>query len=158
MVNYKIYMEKLEKVNEKQIEFAKLLGLNVTGLTKRVALRMIHDNIHVRLHGEKIKGGKLKAPTEKQINFGKKFGLDFSKLSSSIAFAYISDLMVILNFKSIEEQNIIPGDCVINKHDKLEKEYIVSSINKDGYIYFKKSSGANARHLVKINKGDLWLF
>jgi hypothetical protein len=145
------YFDKLIRTNEHQIEFGRLLDLNLVGLTVRVALAIIHDDIDKRFNAK-----ELKMASEKQIELGKKFNCDFSKLTFSVAFAYIQDIMVMLNLKSIEEQNIKSGDNVINKYSK--KEYIVSSISKEGHVFFKKGrggSGGAARYLIKINKEKL---
>jgi hypothetical protein len=141
------YDDRLVRISEDQIEFGRLLGLDFTGLTVQVAWAMIYDNIDKNFYGK-----QLKMASEKQIELGKKFGFDFSKLTTGVASSYIKDILVTLNFKSINEQDIKPGDYVINKYDKLKREHIVSSINKEGYIYFKKGSGGSARYLIKINK------
>jgi hypothetical protein len=141
------YFNKLIRTNERQIEFGRLLGLNFHGLTVGAAFAMIHETIDKNFNGK-----ELKAASEKQIELGEKFGFDFSKLTTHVASAYIKDILVALNFKSTEEQHIKPGDCVINKYDKEKKEHIVSSIGKEGYIFFKKTSGGCARYLIKIDK------
>jgi len=145
------YYNRLSRTNDRQIEFGRLLGLNLTGLTERVAFAMISENIDMN-----FKGLPLKMATSKQIELGERFGFDFNKLTVGVASAYIRDIMEALNYKSIDEQNIKSGDHVINKHDKYHREYIVSSIGKEGYIYFKKinntKAGGSARTLIKINK------
>jgi hypothetical protein len=143
----KKYMDKLIRANERQIEFGRLLGLDFSGITIRVASAMIRETIDKNFNGE-----ELKMASEKQIALGVKFDLDFSKLTTRVASAYIKDILEALNYKSIEEQNIKPGDYVVNKYDESKKEYIVSSINKEGYLYFKKSGGGSARYMIKINK------
>ena len=143
----KNYMDKLDRVNVRQTEFGQLLGLNLKGLTKRVALAMIRDNIETKFNGI-----ELRAATEKQIALGRKFSLDLSNLTAGVASAYIKDVMETLNFKSIDEQDINPGDYVINKYDKSRTEHIVSSISKEGYLYFKKSGGGAARYMIKSAK------
>ena len=150
------YLNKLAKTNENQIAFGLTLGLSVEGLTVRVALAMIHDFIY-----ENFEGVELKEPTDKQIKFGEKFGVDFSNMSKNVAFAYITDILEALNLKSIEEQNIKHGDHVINKHDKAKTVHVISSISKDGHLYFKKDNenkcckGA-ARYMIKINKNLIY--
>ena len=150
------YLNKLAKTNEDQIAFGLTLGLSVEGLTVRVALAMIQDIIY-----EKFEGVKPEKPTDKQIEFGKKFGFNFSKVSGNVAFAHNADLLEALNYKSIEEQNIKEGDHVINKYDKTKMVYVVSSMGKGGYLFFKKSTekncskgskGGAARHMTKINE------
>jgi hypothetical protein len=143
----KKYMDRLTRTNERQIEFGCLLGLNCSGITVRVALAMIWETVDINFNGR-----ELKMASEKQIALGKKFDFDFAKLTTRVASAYIKDILEALNYKSIDEQNIKPGDHVVNKYDESKKEHIVSSINKEGYLYFKKSSGGSARHMIKINK------
>jgi hypothetical protein len=144
-------MEKYEchlpKTNERQVKFGRLLGFDFTGLTVGVARAIIDDYIK-----KNYDGLELKPASKKQIELGKNFDLDFSESTFGVTFAYIKDLLVKLNFKSIEDQNIKPGDYVINVYSKQKDEHIVSSINKEGYIYFKKRSGGAARYLMKINK------
>jgi hypothetical protein len=141
------YESHLPKTNERQVKFGRLLGLDFTGLTVRVAKAIIKDYIE-----KNYDGLELRSASKKQIELGKKFDLDFSELTVGVASAYIKDILVKLNFKSIEEQNIKPGDYVINKYSEQKDEHIVSSINKEGYIYFKKGSGGAARYLIKTNK------
>ena len=126
----KEYMNKLEIVTEQQIEYGKSFGLNLNQLPKDVARAMIIEVIDAYFSKE-----DKKAATENQINLGKKFNLDFTKFSCAVASVYIKNLMLALNYKSIEEQGIRPGDYVVNKHDKLKNAYIVSSINKAGYVF-----------------------
>lgn len=140
-------MDKLIRANERQIEFGLLLGLNFSGITVRVASAVLREAIDKNFYGE-----ELKMASEKQIALGEKFDFDFSRLTTQVASAYIKDILEALNYKSIEEQNIKPGDYVINKYDILKEEHIVSSINKEGYLYFKKNGGGAARYMIKINK------
>jgi len=113
----------------------------------RVARAMINDEIEKRFNGK-----ELRKSSEKQIEIGSKFGLDLSGLSWGVAFANIADILENLNYESIEKQDIKPGDRVVNKYEKNEIEYIVSSIGSGGYVYFKKpGSGASARCLIKTN-------
>jgi hypothetical protein len=140
------YEDHLPKTNEQQIKFGRLLNLDFAGLTVRVANAMIHDSIEKHFYGK-----ELRTATGKQIELGEKFGMNLSKFTVGVASAYLRDLMVKLNFKSIEEQNIKPGDYVINKYNEKKEEHMVSSINNEGYIYFKKNSGGAARYLIKIN-------
>jgi hypothetical protein len=144
MEKYEIH---LPKTNERQIKFGRVLGQDFTGLTVRVARAMIRDYIE-----KNYDGLELRTASEKQIELGKKFDLDFSKLTVGVASAYIKDILVKLNFKSIEEQNIKPGDFVVNKYSERKDEHTVSSISKEGYIYFKKGSGGAARYLIKTNE------
>ena len=143
----KKYFEKIKKTNHRQVEFGKLLGLDFSGLSVRVSLAMLKE-----ITERDFNGMELKMATEKQITLGKKFDLNFSNLTVGVASAHIKDILEALNFKSIEEQNIKSGDCVVNKYDKSGKEHIVSSIGKEAYLYFKKSGGGAARHMIKINR------
>jgi hypothetical protein len=145
------YLDRLVRTNERQIEFGRLLGLNFTGLTFNIARAMIDESVDKNFMGK-----EQKMATAKQIELGKKFNLDFSNLSSGIASAHIKDIMEALNYKSIDEQDIKPGDYVINKYDENKTEHIVSSIDEKGHIYFKnkyksKGAGGDARYLIKIN-------
>ena len=147
------YMEKITKTNYRQIEYGKLLGKDFSGLSVRVASAILRESIEKDFNNK-----ELKSVTKKQIEFGRIFEIDLSNLSSLVASAYIKDILEALNLISIEEQNIQKGDYVINKYDKSKIEYIVSSINKEGYLYFKKSvdekvgynAGGAARYMIKL--------
>jgi hypothetical protein len=145
------YFDRLMKINERQIEFGRLLGVNLTGLPLPVASAMINEVVE-----KKFWGKEPKPASQKQIEFGKKFNFDSSELSDTVASGYICHILAALDLRSIEEQNIKPGDCVINKYDP-EREYIASSISDDGRtVYFKKNrhgrKGGVARYLQKVNK------
>ena len=134
--------EYIIKTNEQQIAFGLLLGLNLKNYTIRVAKAMIDDEIE-----EQFYMNKRKMASKKQIELGNKFGLDFTELSLGVASANIKDLMIKLNLENIEKQDIKPGDRVVSKYDKNKIEFIVSSIGRDGYLYYKKpGSGASARY------------
>jgi hypothetical protein len=61
----KNYIGNLARTNEQQIEFGRLLDLDFTGLTVRVAVAMVHAAL------DKIFNGKeLKMASEKQIELG----------------------------------------------------------------------------------------
>lgn len=91
--------------------------------------------------------------------------IDLSKSSFRVAVARIKDALTEKNLRVIEELQLVPGDQVILTRwfnlsgisAKSEQKFIVSSIRKDGLVYFKGGNGrcAWAGKLRKIGGDNL---
>ena len=143
-------LTKIKKVLDKQVEFGKNLGLDLNCCTINVAVAKIEDLIDQTFWGK-----SLGSPSKKQIELASKFGYDISEETRRVGATVISDIMEQLNFESIDLQQLMPGDTVINKWDSLSQKQVISSIQEDGLVYFKggNSKRAWARNLIKIEKG-----
>ena len=52
--------------------------------------------------------------------------------------------MTQLNLEFIASQRLAPGVAVTNKHDQLNRTFVISSITEDGTVYFRGGNGAKA--------------
>ena len=145
-------LTKIQKVSEKQVAFGRKLGIDLSNGTIRVAVAKIED-----LVDQNYWERELRKPTEKQIELATKFGYDISRETHREGSAVIDNIMEQLNLESIDEQNLRPGDAVINKWDSLCHEYVISTIRDDGLVFFKGGNGkrAWARNLIKVDRHDV---
>lgn len=136
-------------VNEKQIEFGRQIGIDLAGRSLNVARAMIADVIQRDFSGLPDLG----SPTERQVSLAKKFDHDISNTTRRVGDAIIADLMLRLNFEAIDCQGLAPDVVVVNKHDKLQRKSVISSISSDGTVYFRGGNGARAwaRSLIKCD-------
>lgn len=91
--------------------------------------------------------------------------IELSKSSFRVAVARIKDVLTEKNLRIIEELEVVPGDQVVLSRSfnlygiskKLKQKFIVSSIRKDGLVYFKDGNGrcAWAGKLRKIGGNNL---
>lgn len=147
--------------SQEQINIGSKLGLDVPRDSWNVARAKLLDFI-----GDAIGNSvKYTNPTKKQIEFGKELEIDVSKNSFRVAVARIKDALTEKNLRAIEELQLVPGDQVILPRwfnfngisEKLEEKFIVSSIRKNGLVYFKGGNGrcAWAGKLRKIGSNNL---
>lgn len=135
-------------VNEEQLEFCEKLGLSVQGDSVGVAMAKVSEMVDSTFNKERPR----KALSPKQIELARQFGQDISQESKIVGEAIITDIMHQLNMNAISSQNLESGVAVINKHDSLQRNYVISSIAPDGTVYFKGGNGqrAWARSLVAV--------
>lgn len=83
---------------------------------------------------------KLRLPTEKQIELAKSLGIHTEGKSFRILSAEITDTLEIKSFNNVEAQRINVGTKVeyIGNRDDMPKYLVVSTVAKNGYLYFKK--------------------
>lgn len=64
----------------------------------------------------------------------------------------MDDIFDQLNRESVENQNLRPGDVVTKRWDQNGKQYVISSIQEDGSVYFKggNMNRAWARNVQKV--------
>lgn len=143
-------METTRKVTQAQIDFGRRLGLELSEKSIGVAHAMIQDAIQRSFFGK----NDLGSPSAKQIELATKFGYDIRHETRGVGDATITDIMDDLNCRAIAEQTLEAGVRVRNKHDTLNREWVISSVSADGTVYFKGGNGARAwaRSLVRITK------
>jgi hypothetical protein len=139
----------VEKTSQEQVLFGKKLGLDLTGCSVGVALAKIEDVIDLEFW--KI---ELKTLTEKQINFGRNLGFDISEMPKRQGEAFLYDILHQMNCEAIENEQLKSGVKVRNIFDKYNNIKIISSISKNGTVYFKGGNGkrAWARNLKNVEK------
>ncbi|MCE5249004.1 hypothetical protein LLG96_02165 [bacterium] len=137
------------ELTEKQLEFGRKLGLNLEQSSFRVALARINDLIFKEFVGE-----APRKPSLNQIKLCKKFGVDVSTESAKVAEAMVQDILENLNIESVRTQDLKFGDIVKNRHDSIQRHYVISSIDDSGIVTFQGSDKekAPARNLIKIGK------
>ncbi|MTJ32063.1 hypothetical protein [Aphanizomenon sp. UHCC 0183] len=144
------YFNKIPRVDNKEVEFAKYLGIDIQNYPKEVAyiviqnyIDLVFDNFDDRF------------PTEKQINFLSQFGIDVSYENRFVVDAVIESTMTILNLNTIETENLkLKHGSKVFHINNPEKILIISSITNKGMVYFKGGNGqkAYARNLKAIHK------
>ena len=143
--------------NEHQKSIANLLGIDISQDTLEIAAARIEDFVSPAIYP----GKPARMPTDKQILFASSLGIDVTKDSFCIASVKIDQELQAKNRRAIIEMNLKPGDCVV-KHESvrfndethdLDREYIISSIGRNGRIWFKggNGQGAWATQLEKLN-------
>lgn len=82
---------------------------------------------------------KLRKPSEKQVEYARSLGIDPMGKSFRFLSAEIDDVLEMKAYQYIDEQNLNPGDKVkyIGPREDIPKELIISTIGKNGFIYFK---------------------
>ncbi len=135
-------------VIKKQVDFARLLGLEISGDTVSIAYAKILDVIE-----KDFLGIDIETPSDKQFELANMLGCNIENYSRRVAFIVIKDIIARRNVESIRKYNIKPGDKVVHSLDNIEKEYIISSISEKGQVYFKGGQGrqAWASSIVKID-------
>lgn len=138
-------LTKVGKVSPEQVEFGKRIGLDLNGCTVNVAIARIQDAIDQLFWGK-----SLGQPTAKQVALADKFGYDLRGETRRVAHAIIDDLMLQLNREAIEEHDLKPGAKI--RHVQNGNEYVISSVQDDGMVFFKGGNGkkAWARNLVGV--------
>jgi hypothetical protein len=141
----------IDIVNEEQVSFGALLGLDIKGDTITVAHAKFYDYIDSRFGSQKDE----KELTRRQIEFASEFGFDISKYSKRVGETVINDILYSLDVESIKKQNLKPYTLVYNRHDTSSERLVISSIKMEtGIVYFKGGCGryAFARNLININE------
>lgn len=85
---------------------------------------------------------QLRQPSEKQISLARSLGLDVQGKSFRVLSAEITDALELKAFATIDNLGLQPGDSVnyIGPRDDLPKRLTVSTIGKNGFIHFRKTS------------------
>ena len=126
---------------EFQIEIAAAVGVDISSDSRDVAAARLRDYL-APAFGEKR---KVRLTTPSQIEFARDLGFDVSSYSVSIAFAKIAQHLSALNQRALRRLRLKPGDRVRRisdfemngKKQSYSEEFIVSSIQPDGRVFFK---------------------
>jgi len=130
-----------------QREIAGRLGLDISADSSDIAAARIFDAVATAV------GHEPTAPsTERQRAFAASLGQDVSSDSQRIASARIGEALQIRNEQAIAELDLKPGDRILRverfEHEgqwhTLEREFIVSSIQPSGRIFFRGGNGQGA--------------
>lgn len=138
----------IQIVTFEQIEFGKLIGLDLAGLSVGVAAARIQDEISKRFWGET----ELGSPSEKQIELARKFGFDIVEQGRRVGSAIIDDIMYHLNMEAIQSEKLVPG-VKVRRRGEHKEEDVISSIREDGTVFFKGGNGKKAwsRNLERVS-------
>ena len=134
-------------VSEAQTELAKLVGVDVGGDSFDVAAARLLDAVAPALGYE-----PAHPSSERQRSFATSLGCDVAGDSKRVASAKISDALFAKNQEAIVALALKPGDRVVRVHQfefdgelrTLEQEYVISSIQPNGRVFFKGGNGQGA--------------
>jgi hypothetical protein len=140
-------LDENQKVIKKQVDFARLLGLEINGDTVSIAYAKILDVIDREFFGK-----DMETPSDKQLELANILGCNVENYSRRVAFIIIKDIITQRNVGAIRRHNFKPGDKVINSMDNLSTDYVISSISEKGLVYFKGGQGrqAWASNIIKV--------
>jgi len=84
----------------------------------------------------------VRKPTDKQIKYAKDLGIATKDKSFRVLSAEIEDKLEVNSFEHIQDMKLKPGIKVkyIGKREDLPKYLTISSIAKNGFVFFKGSS------------------
>ncbi len=84
---------------------------------------------------------KLREPTQKQIDLAESLGIESAGKSFRVLSAEIADALEVKSFKTVEDNDIGPGVRVeySGPRDDMPLSLVVSTIAKNGYLYFKRT-------------------
>ena len=130
-----------------QINLAKLLGLDISSDTFEVAAARLLDAVAISIGHE-----PPQQSSERQRTFAAALGHDVSTDTKRIASAKIGQALFVKNQEAISSLDLKPGDHVIRVQkitmDRevhvIEKEFIISSIQSNGRVFFKGGNGQGA--------------
>jgi hypothetical protein len=133
--------------SQEQGSLAKLLGVDITGDSFDVACARLLDAVAVSVGFE-----PAESSSERQRAFASSLGCSVVSDSKRVASAKIGDALLARNQTAIMSLNLKPGDRVVRtEHLELEgevhsisQEFIVSSIQPNGRVYFKGGNGQGA--------------
>lgn len=136
-----------ESSSQEQKELAKLLGLDISADTFDVAAARLLDAVAIAIGHEPPQNA-----TERQIVFASSIGQDVSTNTKRVASAKIGEALFSKNQDAIAALNLKPGDRVIkisrfelnNEFHTFEQEFVISSIQPNGRVFFKGGNGRGA--------------
>lgn len=133
--------------SQEQTHLASLIGVNVASDTFDVAAARLLDAVASAIGYE-----PSEQSSERQRAFAASLGHDVSTDSKRVASAKIGEALFAKNQAAIASLNLQPGDRVIRvtqfEHDgqlqSFEQEFVVSSIQPNGRVFFKGGNGQGA--------------
>lgn len=133
--------------SQEQTAIALRLGLDVREDSADIAAARIYDTVAVAL------GHEPPAPsTDRQREFAASLGQDVTTDSQRVAGAKIGEALQERNKRVLAELNLKPGDRVVRidrfEHNgewkTIEQDFVISSIQSNGRIFFKGGNGQGA--------------
>jgi hypothetical protein len=126
---------------EFQVEVAAAIGVDISGDSRDVAAARLRDYLSPAFGAER----DVRPATQRQIEFARDLGYDVYGDSVSIASAKIAQHLFALNQQALRRLKLKPGDRVRRIGDvevngerhAYSEEFIVSSIQPDGRVFFK---------------------
>lgn len=133
--------------SQDQEHLAQLLGVNVATDTFDVAAARLLDRVAAA-----IGYGPSEPPSERQIAFAYALGQDVTSDTKRVASAKIGEALFANNQDAIATLNLQPGDHVVRitrfeqegELRSFEQEFVVSSIQPNGRVFFKGGNGQGA--------------
>lgn len=140
--------------SQNQLRLARAIGVDISTDTFDVAAARLLDYVAPAIGYE-----PADTSSERQRSFAESLGLDVTGDSKRVASARISEALLAENLIAIASLNLQPGDRVIRVTQfahagalrAFEQEFIVSSIQPNGRVFFKGGNGQGAwpTHLRK---------
>lgn len=133
--------------SKEQLELAGLLNIDISTDTFDVAAARLLDCVAPAIGYE-----PSEQSSDRQRSFAESLGQDVSTDSKRVASAKIGEALLSKNLGAIASLNLQPGDRVIRitqfeyggELRSLEQEFIVSSIQPNGRVFFKGGNGQGA--------------
>ena len=133
--------------SQDQMRLANVLGIDISADTFDVAAARLLDRVAPAIGYEPAAGS-----SERQRAFAESLGQDVTFDSKRVASAKIGEALLARNRDAIDSLNLRPGDRVIRitqfEHAgelrSFEQEFIVSSIQPNGRVFFKGGNGQGA--------------
>lgn len=133
--------------SQDQLSLARLLGIEIDDDTFDVAAARVMDAVAPAVGYEPSEGS-----SERQREFAKSLGLNVIADSKRVASAKIGEALFAMNQHAIASLNLKPGDHVIRvgyfeyegERRSVEQEFVVSSIQSNGRVFFKGGNGQSA--------------
>lgn len=133
--------------SQEQLALAELLGLNFEAETFDTASARLLDAVANAIGYEQSEGS-----SERQRSFAVSLGCNVAADSKRVASAKIGEALLARNQEAIVSLDLKPGDRVIRVANfefegevrLLEQEFIVSSIQPNGRVFFKGGNGQGA--------------
>jgi len=130
-----------------QHRLAALLTVEISEDSHDVAAAKLLDAVAISLGFE-----PAEPATDRQRAFVESLGASVEGITKRIASARIGELLLAKNLKAIEDLNLKPGDQVVRiqsfelqgETKILEQEFVVSSVQPNGRVFFKGGNGQGA--------------
>lgn len=137
----------IQRPSQDQITLAGLLGLDIKTDTFDVAAARLLDAVATAIGHE-----PPEQSSERQRAFAVSLGHNVTADTKRIASAKIGEALFAKNQDAIASLHLKPGDCVVRvehfEFDRemrtVEQEFVVSSIQPNGRVFFKGGNGQGA--------------
>lgn len=135
------------KPSNEQLHLAALLGVQLDEASFDVAAAQLLDAVAIAIGYEPSENS-----SERQREFAASLGVAVSSDSKRVASAKIGDALFARNQHAIDLLGLKPGDKVIKvdhvefngETQTLEREFVTSSIQPNGRVFFKGGNGQGA--------------